>query len=101
MQDAAGNPLAAATMRLLVEILAGEAGNLALKVMATGGLPVAGWRSRAYLPLLQEGSFMRNFRDKGRLSDVLARVPVHVATAPAALLGAARHGLDCIAGGGC
>jgi glucokinase len=94
IHDAAANPLAAAALRLFVEILAGEAGNLALKVMATGGVYLAGGMPARVLGLLAGDNFMSAFCDKGRLADVLRRMPVHVVTAPAALLGAARHGLD-------
>jgi glucokinase len=99
LHDAAANPLAAATLALFVEILAGEAGNLALKVLATGGVYLAGGMPARVLPLLAGGKFMPAFCDKGRLAEVLRRMPVHVVTAPAALLGAARHGLDQMAAG--
>jgi glucokinase len=99
LHEAAANPLAAATLELFVEILAGEAGNLALKVLATGGVYLAGGMPARVLPLLAGGRFLSAFCDKGRLSGLLRRMPVHVVTAPAALLGAARHGLEQIAAG--
>lgn len=93
LKDAAGNPLAAATMALFVEILAGEAGNLALKVMSTGGVYLAGGIPAHILPLLTGGGFLAAFADKGRLSPILGKMPVQVVTARAALIGAARYGL--------
>jgi glucokinase len=99
LQNPADNPLAAATMELFVEILAGEAGNLALKVMSTGGVYLAGGIPTHILPRLGDGRFLRAFADKGRLAGILQRMPVHVATARAALIGAARHGLDCFSAG--
>ncbi len=94
LQDPAANPLAAATLALFVEILAGEAGNLALKVMSTGGVYLAGGIPTHILPRLADGAFLSAFANKGRLSGILQRMPVHVATPRAALFGAARCGLD-------
>ncbi|MGH7444865.1 MAG: glucokinase, partial [Longimicrobiales bacterium] len=67
-----------------------QAGNLALTVMATGGIYVAGGIAPRIVPKLRDGSFMTAFLDKGRLSDVLAEVPVRIIVNPAAgLIGAA------------
>ena len=98
-QDPAGNPLAAATMNLFAEILGSEAGNLALKVMSTGGVYLAGGIPARILPLLGSGGFMEAFAGEGRLAGVLRRMPVHVVTARAAILGAARYGQDVLSGG--
>jgi glucokinase len=68
-----------------------EAGNLALKVLATGGVYLCGGIAPRILPWLQQGGFMRSFQDKGRLGAILARIEVRVVTrADAALLGAAH-----------
>jgi glucokinase len=48
------------------------------------------------VPALQNGRFMEAFLRKGRLSDLLAGLPVHVILSRAALLGAAAHGLELI-----
>lgn len=86
--------LCLATMRAFVSILGGEAGNLALKVLATGGVYLGGGIPPRILPLLEKGYFTQPFRHKGRLSELLREVPVHVILNPnAALLGAAYHGL--------
>ncbi|MFQ5798293.1 MAG: glucokinase, partial [Bacteroidota bacterium] len=70
------------------------AGNLALKVLATGGVYLAGGIPPRILSTLENGRFMEAFRNKGRLSNVMHRVPVHVVLAPdVALLGAACRGL--------
>jgi glucokinase len=89
-----GNRLAAETLDIFVSVLGSEAGNLALKVLATGGVYLSGGIPPRLLPRLTDGHFMRSFVNKGRLSDMLARMPVHVVTASAALLGAALYGLD-------
>ena len=94
LHDPSGNPLAAATLDLFVEIFGGEAGNLALKVLATGGVYLAGGMPARILPLLGDGRFLDAFANKGRLGGDLRRMPVHVVTAQAALLGAARYGLE-------
>jgi glucokinase len=86
--------LAAKTLRLFVDILAAEASNLALKVLSTGGLYLAGGIPAHILPMLTDGRFMRAFAGKGRFAGMMNDMPVHVVTARAALLGAALAGLD-------
>jgi len=99
LQDPSNNPLAAATLDLFVEILGGEAGNLALKVLATGGVYLAGGIPPHILPRLGDGRFLDAFANKGRLADDLRRMPVHVVTVEAARIGAARYGLETVPGG--
>jgi glucokinase len=87
--------LCVATLNAFVSILGAEAGNLALKVLASGGVYLGGGIPPRILPALEEERFMEAFRRKGRMSDLLARVPVHVILNPkVALLGAACHGLE-------
>ncbi len=93
MRDAP-DPLCAATLDIFVRVLAAETGNLALKVMATGGVYLAGGIPPRILPRLDDGAFMQAFANKGRLSDVLQRMPVQVVMNRAALIGAAQYGLD-------
>ncbi len=88
------NRLAVAALEIFVSALAGEAGNLALKVLATGGVYVGGGMPPKILPFLEDGRFLAAFREKGRMKDLLTAMPVHVIMNPkAALLGAAYHGL--------
>jgi glucokinase len=86
--------LCRATIKMLVSILAGEAGNLALKVLATGGIYLAGGVALHLLDALKEPQFMLAFARKGRFKDLMQRIPVHVITARAALIGAASFGLE-------
>jgi glucokinase len=55
-----------------------EAGNLALKGLATGGVFLTGGIAPKILPRLRAGGFVARFRDKGRLSYVVDAIPVHV-----------------------
>jgi glucokinase len=75
---------------LFCEILGAQAGNLALTVVATGGVYLAGGIAPRIVERLASGPFLKAFRDKGRLSELLSRIPVHVIMNPnVALLGAA------------
>jgi len=86
--------LCVATLNVFVSILGAEAGNLALKTLATGGVYLGGGIPPRILPALKQERFMEAFQRKGRFSDLLARVPVHVILNPkVALLGVACHGL--------
>ena len=88
---AGGDPVAARALDMMVEIYGAEAGNLALKLLATGGVYVGGGIAPRILPKLREGPFLAAFAAKGRFADLLARVPVHVILNDrTALLGAAR-----------
>jgi len=87
--------LCTATLKIFVSVLAAEAGNLALKVVATGGVYLGGGIPPRILPLLEGVQFFQAFHRKGRLTDLLTHVPVHVMLNPKlALLGAANHGLE-------
>ena len=69
---------AVGALDLMVEIYGAEAGNLALKLMATGGMYLGGGIPPRILSKLEEGSFMRAFTAKGRFVDLLAGIPVRV-----------------------
>jgi glucokinase len=73
-----------------IAIYGAEAGNLALRLLATGGLYVAGGIAPRIIDRLREGSFMGAFNDKGRLSPLCMQMPVHVIlNTQVGLLGAA------------
>lgn len=77
---------------MFVRLYGAEAGNLALKFLATGGVYVAGGIAPKILPRLSAGRFMDGFLAKGRHADLLAAIPVKVVLEPkAALFGAARR----------
>lgn len=98
LMPTAADPLSVATIELFADILGAEAGNLALKVLATGGVYLAGGLAVRTLPVLESERFARAFRRKGRFAGMLERVPVHVVLARAALIGAAACGLELAAG---
>ena len=88
------DPLCVKTLDLFANIYGAEAGNLALKGLALGGVFVAGGIAPKVLPALRNGSFMRGFTDKGRFANLVERLPVNVSLNPrTALLGAAHFAL--------
>jgi glucokinase len=85
-------PLAQRTLDLFVALYGAEAGNLALKMMALGGLFVGGGIAPKILPKLQEPTFLHAFTAKGRMRTLIESIPVKVVLRDdTGLLGAARH----------
>jgi glucokinase len=81
-------------LHLFTSIYGAEAGNLALKVMATGGIFLAGGIAPSILPALQAPAFLTAFFAKGRMRPVLEAIPVRVVcNEQVALFGAARCAL--------
>jgi glucokinase len=79
-------------MDLFVALYGAEAGNLALKVMATGGVFLGGGIAPKILPKLQSTGFMKAFANKGRFRSFLEAIPVRVIlNDKTALLGAAHY----------
>ncbi len=77
---------------MFVSAYGAEAGNLALKVLSVGGLYVGGGIAPKVLEKLKDGTFMKSFVDKGRLSQLLINMPVRIILdSGAALLGAAAY----------
>ena len=80
------------TMKIFASAYGAEAGNIALKVLATGGIYLGGGIAPKILKTLKNGTFMQAFLDKGRLSPLLQSIPVQVILDDTcALLGAAAH----------
>ena len=71
-------PICVDTLTLFMEILGGEAANLALKVLATGGVYIGGGIPPRIISQLQASSFMDLFQHKGRFSEMMADMPVYV-----------------------
>jgi glucokinase len=83
--------MCAKALDVFVSVYGAEAGNLALKAMAVGGVLVGGGIAPRILPRLTGGGFVTAFRDKGRLAAVMEAIPIRVALNPRApLLGAAQ-----------
>jgi glucokinase len=87
------DPVCTETMDLFVRYMATEAASLVLKLMATGGLYLAGGIPPKILPLLQSDNWSKNFDNNGRMHDLSDRVPIHVVlNDKMALQGAAYYG---------
>jgi glucokinase len=90
-------PLCGQVLDLFSSLYGAEAGNVALRYLATGGVYLGGGIAPAILPALRKAEFLSSFLDKGRMEELLRRVPVFVLLDPTApLLGAAHYA----AGGG-
>jgi len=82
------------TLNLFCAVLGAEAGNVALTVMATGGVYLGGGIPPRIISALTSGPFMEAFRRKGRFSELMDRIPVYIIlNTKIALMGAAFHGL--------
>ena len=87
-------PVCVQTLDLWTVIYGAEAGNLALKVLALGGVYVAGGIAVKILPKMKDGSFFKAFRDKWHFGEMLSNVPVSVVlNENAPLIGAAYEAL--------
>ncbi len=87
-------PMSEQAMDIFVSVFGAEAGNLALKFKATGGVFLAGGIAPKILPKLATPPFLDAFLDKGRLRHLMEVMPVKVITNDKlALLGAARCAL--------
>ena len=84
--------ICARTLDMFVSAYGAEAGNLALKVLSVGGLYIGGGIGPRILEKLKDGTFIKAFTDKGRLSQLLINMPVRVILeSRAAVLGAAAY----------
>ena len=88
-----------ATLDLFAHILGGEVGNMALKMLATGGVYLGGGIPPRILARLQEPDFLTSISRKGRFQTLLDTIPVHVIVDPEVTLhGAAYDGLMALRG---
>jgi glucokinase len=88
----AGNdPVCVKALSLFASILGAEAGNMALRTLALGGIVIGGGIPPKILPLLQTGALLDRFVAKGRFEGWMRKLPLRVALEPrAALLGASH-----------
>lgn len=90
-------PVCRRTLSLLAAILGAEAGNAALRGLATGGVYLGGGIPPRILPVLRGRAFREGFLQKGPMSRLMETIPVNVILEPrAALLGAARYGMEMV-----
>lgn len=86
------DPLCREVVRLFVELYGAEAGNLALKCLATAGVFIGGGIGPKIRPVLESGEFIRAFTAKGRFAPVMSRMPVKLAlNSRTPLLGALHY----------
>jgi glucokinase len=77
-----------------IDAFGAEAGNLALRVLAYGGVYLAGGIAVRILPKLKQSNFCRSFADKGPMTQLLVRIPISVIlNEDAPLLGAAHQAM--------
>ena len=87
--------IAVATLDIFSSVLGAEAGNLALKILASGGIYLGGGIPPRIIPFLQKKTFLRSLQKKGRFESILKLMPVYVILNPeTALIGAALHSLE-------
>lgn len=75
-----GDPMALRTLDIFIRVYGAVAGNMALTTLSRRGLYVVGGIAPKLLKQLEQGQFMSMFKDKGRLSELLEKIPVHVVT---------------------
>lgn len=86
--------LCARALDLFASVYGAEAGNLALKAFAVGGVYVGGGIAPKILPKLQDGTFLHAFCDKGRFAELMQTIEITVSLNPRApLIGAAHYAL--------
>ncbi|MBU0481110.1 MAG: glucokinase [Proteobacteria bacterium] len=71
-------PICSETVKMFVSILGAEAGNLAIKVMARGGVYIGGGIPSRITSILDSSAFLKSFLNKGRMSRLLTDIPVNV-----------------------
>jgi glucokinase len=93
--DSGECPMCVHTTEIFVSAFGAEAGNMALKTMATGGVYLGGGIPAKMLNAARIEAFMEAFNDKGRLSGLMKTMPVKIVlNDQAALFGAARYAVD-------
>ncbi len=94
-------PVCVETLGIWTSIYGAEAGNLALKALARAGVFVAGGIAPKILPKMQDGTFLRAFRQKEKFEEMLSGVPVQIVlNQEAPMLGAAAEAARALSGAG-
>lgn len=89
-----GDPLAQRAFEIFVDCYGAEAGNLALKVLAMGGIYISGGIAAKNIERFTDGRFLVAFTSKGRLNPVLSAIPILLIANPnVGLIGAAEMAL--------
>lgn len=70
--------LAAQALNIFIRIYGSAAGNLALTTLPFGGLYIVGGIAPKLLPQIKSGEFYKAFSDKGRMSNLIKDIPLHV-----------------------
>ena len=94
LQPGPAHMMCAVALDIFIACLGAEAGNLALKVLATGGIYIGGGIPPRILPQLDDGRLLHAFTAKGRYHAMLKNIPLKIVISPAGLLGAALYGFD-------
>lgn len=94
LDPAEPSPRCVAALETVVSIMGSEAGNLALKVLAVGGVYLGGGIPVHIVPLLKSPRFLESFRRKGRFAQMMSRIPVHLMISKVGIAGAAAYGLQ-------
>ena len=80
------------TLEIFVSIYGSEAGNVALKMLALGGVFLGGGIAPKILRAIKKGDFISSFTQKGRFSELLSAIPIRVVLNDnTALLGSAYY----------
>jgi glucokinase len=74
------DPVCVIALNIFVSVLGGLAGNLALTMLSTGGVYIAGGIAPRIAPLLQSGPFRESFESKGRMQPLVAKIPAFLVT---------------------
>jgi glucokinase len=83
------------TMDVFIRAYGAETGNLALKLLSYGGIYIAGGIAAKILPLMQDGRFLETFQDKGRVGNLIEKIPVHIVLSPqVGLVGSVLYALQ-------
>jgi glucokinase len=72
------DPVCVIALNIFISVAGGLAGNLALTMLATGGVFIAGGIAPRIVPLIQKGPFRESFEAKGRMQPLVAKIPAYI-----------------------